>query len=382
MIVIVAPYSPPNRPGNSHLGASRKIEIIISILSKLNKNLILINSAHNTNQKHPTTIATTNIAGVKVTEITPETYENRSIGKLKNILSCQTIIKKITEIGPPSLFWFYNGYSFEMAIALTARKKFKCPMILELEDWHFSRSRGLNPKPYLDFLLWRLAAPKMNGSFSVNNSLNKKMEQLNKHSYLLPGVVPQRLNKIAKNTPPFRNPERVDIGYFGGLSKEKGADIVLELASLVTENFHIHVTGSGELSNSFIDKSKSIKNLHYYGRVDDETLYSLIEKCDILLNPHTSIKDMGNGIFPFKVVEAIASGRVLISTSIPTENLEDVVSSTVFVNRTTKDFLSAINNASIFYSKNHESIRAASLLADKLFGEASILSKVNSIISN
>ena len=381
MIVIVAPYSPPDRPGNSHLGASRKIEIIISMLGKLGQACVLINSAHNTNQKRSLIVERTEIAGVEVTEVVPETHNNRSIGKLKNILNCHATIKKIKQIGTPSLFWFYNGYSFEMAMALRAKKIFNCPMILEFEDWHFSRSRGINPKPYLDFLLWRLAAPKMSASFSVNNLLRNKMARFNNYSYLLPGVVPQRLNQIAKRSQPFMNTDRLNVGYFGGLSKEKGADIVLELASLLPDKFNIHVTGSGELSSSFIEKSKSIKNLNYYGRVDDEALYSLIEKCDILLNPHASIKDMGSGIFPFKVIEAVASGRVLISTPIPSENLEEVVSSIIFVERSTSAFLAAINSASAFYSNNYSLIEDTSLLANELFGEASMLSKVNSLVA-
>ncbi len=382
MIVLVAPYSPPNRPCTPHLGASRKIEIVISILAKIGLRCVLVNSAHNSNQDAPLTINDVKIGGVPVTEITPATSQSRGIGKFKNLLFLSDTFEAIKKIGHPQLCWLYNGYAFEMAMAQKIKSNFDCPTILEFEDWHFSRSRGFNPKPYIDYVFWRLISPKLSGSFCVNNFLHKKMSPFHESTYLLPGVVPENLNTISKTSTPFRKEGRLDVGFFGGLSDEKGADIVLSVASRLSEHVHIHVTGSGPLSGDFEEISKSTKNLHYYGRVDDKTLYSLIEQCDILLNPHASILGMGNGIFPFKVVEAIASGRLLISTPVPHEGLEELVSPVCFVSRTPQDFLTAINGAKNFYAKNHSVIRRSAELANELFGEDALLSKIKSFISS
>ncbi|WP_139751867.1 glycosyltransferase [Aeromonas media] len=381
MIVIVAPYSPPSRYKDSHLGASRKLETIVSVLSKLDSKLVLINSGHGRVDVAPLSVSNAKIAGVELIEIIPSTSSNRQIGKFKNILCINSVLNEVEKIGKPTAFWFYNGYSFEMALALKSRKKYNVPMILEFEDWHFSRSRGLNPKPYIDYLLWRLAARLMSGSFVVNSFLKSIMLKYSNEIHLLPGIVPSCLATIAKSSFPFTSVDRVKVGFFSGLNVEKGADIVLELASQLPEKYEIHVTGTGKLADDFKSLAEKRPNLYYHGRVDDHELYKIISNCDVLLNPHSSIEHMGNGVFPFKVIEAIASGRLLISTKVPSENVEKLLSAVHFVEHTTEDFMLSIINSEQIFRKNKKTIESSALMANKLFGEDALLLKIKHIIN-
>lgn len=382
MILVVAPYSPPSREGSAHLGASRKLETIISILSRLDATIVLVNSAHNETTPSAIKVDKVKIGGVDVIEITPPTYSKRAIGKLKNLFDVEQVIQAIKQYCSPRFIWLYNGYAFEMRLARNAAKVFRVPMLLEFEDFHFSRGRGINPKPYIDFLLWRLAVKSMAGAFVVNEQLANKLQGRVKHIELLPGIVPQVLADIANECAPFSGDEnQVNVGFFGGLSAEKGADIVLKLAQSLPVGYVVHVTGSGALAKDFEDAAQKLKGkLCYHGRVDDVTLYKLISQCDVMLNPHASIEEMNNGVFPFKVIEAVASGRLLISTSVPMNGLEDVLKGVRFTEHSVEQFHAAILDSREYYKRHSALVEQGAKVASARFGEQALLDKVKFMI--
>lgn len=384
MIVVVAPYSPLGRGGYSHLGGSRKLEAIISILAEINPQIILVNSAHNEFEPAPLKSKLSDIAGFQVFEITPSISASPTLGKLKNIYCVDNILKAILERGRPQLFWFYNGYAFEMHMAKKAHQKLGLPMILEFEDWHFSRSRGVNPKPYLDYFFWRRAAKCMSGVFAVNNTLASKMLPFTTHVNLLPGIVPKVLAEIANVSLPFStNSDVINVGYFGGLTVEKGADILLQLVIMLPDSYVLHVTGTGQLAAEFEACAKKYPDrLHYHGLVNDETLYELISKCDVMLNPHSSIENMDDGIFPFKIIEAVASGRLLISTAVPQLGLEDVLKGVLFVGCSANFFLEAILASREHYFQNSLFVKSGAYIANQRFGVNAILDKVKLILKS
>ena len=382
MILFVAPYSPPTAGGSGHLGATRKIEVIASVLAHLDNEILLVNSAHCSERPSPLSIRKITIGGVDVTEITPATSSNRAWGKLRNILFVKGIVRTIGDLGPPKFVWFYNGYAFEMQLCLLLERTFRVPMIMEFEDWHFSRRRGLNPKPLIDYCYWRLAAPRLSGVFVANSHLGTKMARFTNRVELLPGVVPQTLAKIAIQRPPFavsRGPVR--IGFFGGLSVEKGADLVLELANTLPEGFILHVTGTGPLAADFYARAKvAPRSLQYHGHVNDARLYELIAECDVILNPHSSIREMNDGVFPFKLIEAVASARLAISTQVPMLQLHDVLAGVQFVEHSSQAFHSAVLASREFHFAHADVIARSAALANQRFGEESLLASIRSMV--
>lgn len=382
MIIIVAPYSPAGITSGAHLGAARKIEMIISILSRTGSNIVLVNSSHNGIGPAALKVRQILIADTLLTEITPPLSSFSKLGKLRNTILAHQVFAAIEKIGRPKCIWLYNGYAFEMRFASLAWKRFHVPMILEFEDWHFSRSRRLNPKPYIDFFLWRRAAPLMAGVFAVNAFLAKKMREFTIHVDLLPGLVPKVLPLMAKHSLPFSDQSnQVSVGFFSGLSIEKGADIILRLVTALPAGYVMHVTGSGPLDAEFTACANEFPlRMIYHGRVSDSKLYELIGQCDVILNPHSSIENMGNGIFPFKVIEAIASGRLLLSTAVPAAGLEDVLQGVQFVEHDAGAFRAGILASRQRYLANAALISHGAAVANQRFGEDALLKKIQAII--
>lgn len=384
MIIIVAPYSPPGKCPVINLGAARKLEVVMQLLHQIDSRIILVNSAHNDTSPSELSIRNIEICNVKLTEITPPIYKSRVFGKLLNLFSVNAILDSLGKQGKPTLLWVYNGYAFEMLVAREAWKRYHIPMILEFEDWPLSRSRGFNPKPYIDYFFWRISVKRFSGSFAVNESLAKNLRDAVGIVELLPGIVPRALSDISTNALPFiSDKDVVHVGYFGGLSLEKGADIVLQLAKSLPVDYVMHVTGTGELASNFESAALDLKGkLCYYGKVNNTTLYNVISRCDVMLNPHTSIEKMKNGVFPFKVIEAVASGRLLISTAVPSNGLEDVLIGVQFVEHNFEAFYNAITDSSNNYRKTAGLVARGAATANQRFGEKPLLEKIRKMANS
>lgn len=383
MIIIVAPYSPAGRSQTPHLGAARKIETVVDILSQFGMPIVLVNTAHEQEVAAPTAVCGARIAGITVTEVTPPTYLKRRRGKLRNIFDVAQVAEVVVALGKPRLVWLYNGYAMESRLGVELRRRCGCKIIQEMEDWHFSRSRGLNPKPLFDWWLWREAAKQAAHVFAVNEALADRVRPLNASVSLFPGAVAPGIAGIRAARPPFSQADgSVTIGYFGGLSAEKGADSVLALSALLPNHYRLIVTGSGPLQDDFAANSAgNAGKLEFHGRVDDSRLIELIARCDVLLNPHSPIDRMANGIFPFKVIEAIASGRMLVSTSLPDEGLKNVLQGVRFCDHGTAELQEALLGARDWFTAHRLKVEAGADAALRTFGRDAMLKMVENVMA-
>lgn len=383
MIVVVAPYSPITLSDVPSLGGARKIEAVISILARLDSNLVLINSAHNSLLRSGPTNRKLMVGEIEVTEHLPTTLRSRKLGKLLNLLQVTSLVRAITRLGKPRLIWLYNGYAFESLFAIAIRRQVNCPIILEFEDWHFARRRGLNPKPYLDYLAWRKVMPKVNYVFAVNAELARRVSSFGVPVYLFPGIVPVSLAKVSMRRRPFSgDTSTTTVGYFGELSTEKGIDVMLKLAEQLPANVRLLISGAGPLESALTDTSQRLPQvLSFQGQVSASRLYELIGQCDVILNLHKPISKMHNGVFPFKVIEAVASGRLLISTALPDLGLEDVLASVKFCHLELGELVNELSNAREHYKENEGLICAVASAVCRRFSEDAVLAKIQEFLS-
>lgn len=382
MIVFVAPYSPAGRDGNAHLGAARKIETVLALLSEMDSDVILVNTAHSHRESPPLFESKLKLAGAQIREIFPPIYSSAKYGKLRNLFDVRKVADHIMQSCAPGLVWLYNGYAMESRLGLELKRRTNCVLIQEMEDWHFSRSRGINPKPYIDWFFWRSAARQAEHVFAVNAQLAERVRQLNSNVTLFPGIVAEEVSLIAAKHPPFgMQGAQVTIGYFGGLSAEKGAHHVLDMFHALPEEFRILVTGSGPLEGEFRNAASQFpEKLEFKGRVDERTLFSLIARCDVLLNPHSPIEKMGNGVFPFKVIESIASGRMLVSTELPDDGLGDVLGGVCFVEHDSSAMIRRVLDSKEWYSRHEDQVRAGADAATRRFGTETIAKTIRSLL--
>ncbi len=318
--VLVAPLNPDGAP--EHLGAARKIELVASVLSRLQFDVHLVDSSHAARDwRRPVLGEPRRLPGCDVTFWRPACLPWRKLGKLWNVVAPGAIVERLTAL-EPEFVWLYNSYAFEARVGLTLQRATGCGLVLELEDLPHARSRGLNPKPWLDAWYFERVLPRADLVTFVNSALRKRFApRMQGRALLFPSLLGREL--VATSAPTRFGRSQHQLGYFGGLEPDKGAGVLLELLPRLPKSWHMVVTGAGSLEPAFRRAAVEFpRALTFYGRVAHGRVAELMFASDAIVNPHASIAAMHDGVFPFKVCEALASGALVISTPLPPIDVE------------------------------------------------------------
>jgi glycosyltransferase involved in cell wall biosynthesis len=190
---------------------------------------------------------------------------------------------------------------------------------------------------------------------------------------LLPGTISHGISILGKLRPPFTFKEKIRVGYFGGLSREKGVGFLLDLMPLTARHVTFVVTGSGELANELrLFKDRFPEKLEFLESVNDEELQNAMGSVDLIVNAH----QINNGVFPFKVLESIASGRLLVSTYVNIDSFDWLNNAIEFRELTLEDFVNAIHQSHEIYKIKSSAIANAAMIAEQLYSHEAIKAKI------
>jgi glycosyltransferase involved in cell wall biosynthesis len=308
-------------PNIGSLAASKKIDLMMDIFTKLGHKPIILSSInyHSSNynffKKTQTEILSKNEIDIKI--IYPPGLRFKLIGGLLNCLMVKKIISKTIKNYRPDVIILYNSYLFEALVYRAIFKKFKTPLVLQIEDLPYARKRGkLNIKPFLDKLSFDKLLLKANQYLIVHENL-RGLIPIGKPCLTLPGILdPALISQSKLRKPPFSSAKKI-LGYFGGLDESKGVGVLFRLIKNLPTDWIIFISGAGNLSEKFRDLELEYpEKLKFYGVIDSITLYSLMCQCDCVLVPPERIVSKGVSVFPFKIFEYIASGAMIICPKI------------------------------------------------------------------
>ena len=121
-----------------------------------------------------------------------------------------------------------------------------------------------------------------------------------------------------KNFTPIPKKGELIILYTGILSKVTGIDIYLKAIELINEkNIKFLFSGKGDMTEYLINKSKIDNRIEYVGFLDKKVYLSLLSKVNVLINPRNMNLPQNQNNFPSKILEYLATGKVIISTKFP-----------------------------------------------------------------
>lgn len=123
-----------------------------------------------------------------------------------------------------------------------------------------------------------------------------------------------------KTSQPNNISGKMNITYCGLLSKVTGVDTLVEFIQKNRENSIVKdscftMIGKGELQ-PLLDRI-SEDNIQFKGFLAREDLVLEIEKSHVLINPRNMDYPENNNNFPSKIMEYLASGRIVVSTKFP-----------------------------------------------------------------
>ena len=345
---MVAPHSPDEPALN--LGAAKKIELVGSLLHQLGFEIHYLDTAHPPGQfRAPVMGRPATLGQTPVTLWRPFCVPSRKLGKMLNLFLSQGIFQAM-RILKPQLVWLYNPYAFEARIGLYLQRVIDTKLVLELEDLPTARGRGLNPKPFLDQHYFKPLQVKADLVTFVNAVLLRRFAPVVKRSLLFPSILQ---NALVNQQPRQRFTTDVrQLGYFGGLEPDKGVGTLIDLLPALPSGWHLVVTGVGSMTEQLKQaQARHPDRLSFHGAVSHERVLSLMQSCDAIVNPHEPIAHMGDGVFPFKVCEALASGALLISTSLPSIDI-DLSRSVLYFDGSAPALADALSKAAGHYQRH------------------------------
>ena len=98
--------------------------------------------------------------------------------------------------------------------------------------------------------------------------------------------------------------------YAGRLSKEKGIDILLEVAKRLPSEYHLIIAGIGPEEKKVRNVANSKINVHYLGYQSKQNTISLIHGSDLLIQP-SLMEGMSSTL-----LEAMGCGTCIIATNV------------------------------------------------------------------
>ena len=256
-------------------------------------------------------------------------------------------------------FVIYNSrlaeFIFFFPILMVNRRKIKlCIQFEDLPSARLSKSgiRGRLDKFVTQFLLDRANCATA-VSETVKHTLLKQYRFHSSRVIIFPPLVdPAYLNLISKRKPPFSN-SSIAIMYAGGYGPEKGVQTLIDaFINLNSSNFTLHLYGPvpEELRKMY----SSVKNMFIHGQVALNDLYFAYSQADIVVNPHQVIKNASH-IFPFKIIEILASGCLPLLTRMPGLELFDVPAVCFFNDSTS--LTDKLLKSSALFQANSSSLR-------------------------
>ena len=128
--------------------------------------------------------------------------------------------------------------------------------------------------------------------------------------------------------------------FAGRLSREKGVDLLIEIAQKLSDEIDLIILGSGPEEKRIRDLVKTQKNIHFLGYQNKQKTISLIRGSDILIQP-----SLNEGISS-TILEAMACKTLVIATNVG-GNKELIVNNEVgfLINsNSTSQFMEKINS--------------------------------------
>jgi glycosyltransferase involved in cell wall biosynthesis len=385
MLLFIAPYGGEAPEKTPFLAASKKMNFLLSVLASRGDRVVLLNTFRRDMNVKIIEYSRKNLDdGTVVDVMTLGAIHNIGYSYLMNLLRVPMIANSLVRrYDIPEAVWCYNGYALESKIGGYLKRYYGSRIILEFEDWHFARGRGLNPKPMIDWVYWKLNIRHIDYGFAVNEMLKTKLEINHVSTDILPGVLSDWVLDMARNSPPFTNNNIITVGYFGGLSKEKGAELIIGLIDNVRRSMlpiRFIVTGSGELENYFRSYSIIYPDiLNFLGSVDERTLENAYSITDVIINPH----EINDGVFPFKVIEGVGSGRLMISTLLSLKegcDLDWLKDAVVTCKKDIDAFTASLMRSRYHYNERKSKIDTAVDISRRLYSRQGMEDKIFNVL--
>ena len=110
----------------------------------------------------------------------------------------------------------------------------------------------------------------------------------------------------------------ITIMYSGVLEKVTGIDLLLEaFQKMQMSNARLVITGDGTLAPWIMEQANEHSNIFYLGCMPYDQYIKKLMEADMLINPRNMNLPENENNFPSKIMEYLATGKLIVSTKFP-----------------------------------------------------------------
>jgi hypothetical protein len=318
--LVIAPYSPA-KCSSPALGAAKKIWLVCNGFQKNGGQVVFCNTANNLEGSACFQEESFFPEGVLGFNLIPN-IKPRILGRFFSIVIAPFMGLFIGAVVKPRSLWVYNLGAGELLMGYFAGLGVRSK-ILEIEDLPYARKRGIGEiKPFLDRSVSGVLQETFDTFVLVSQKIKLSLRLSSKRQLVVPGIISGiKIRAFKVDNRPLK------VGYFGGFEPEKGSNIVVGLLKNRSRNWSYTVCGGGGTHGAELAAALQVDlGDELFVKQSDEVMERLQAQCKVLLNPHRPLREMGFGVFPFKVAEYLNSDSTIITTDlgIPFKELYDL----------------------------------------------------------
>jgi len=320
-VIIVAAYCSPKNIKWFSPGRQRKLAQVEALLTSIGLNCLKLSIAPNKSQQG-------SIQAVSLC--------NHSLPLIRFIqlfIRSLRIGKKIKSKEKTQWLWLYNTRMAEalVALALIIRKP-SLKLFLQLEDLPAARRANAGIRGKIDGITSLLLSRRANEVSAVSTPVAEAFHRQTgfplERIVMLPPLLDEAYQQqLAHRTSPFQN-SYITIVYAGGYTYEKGVDELLSAFRMIESHQH-RLLLLGPVPETLRAQLIDNQGVEVLGMVSNEKLFSVYAKADVVVNPHRTILN-SDYIFPFKLIEILASGALPLTTAMPGLDLYDLPKECLF----------------------------------------------------
>lgn len=149
----------------------------------------------------------------------------------------------------------------------------------------------------------------------------------------------------------FKRHKTIRILYAGLLNEVTGIDLFLSaIKRIFCDDVEFVFTGRGPMREEILEQARSDHRIVYKGFISREAYYELLNDVDIVINPRNMQLQENQNNFPSKIMEYLASGRLILSTRFA--GWEDFTEHVEFVESKAEDIATCLEKLIRDYPEN------------------------------
>ncbi|MBN8247014.1 MAG: glycosyltransferase family 4 protein [Verrucomicrobia bacterium] len=325
-ILVLAAFKPPGfvakygTPTDGYLGGQRKVGLLIRAMLRAGHHVDVISSA----------ISCRNGWGIQRPGVCryrtpdgearvfhPPTWLRKPFGGLAMAAQVTRAALALAPRLKPDVVFAYNSLLPEACGVLALQRVHGLPYVLEVDDLPGVRHSPRSARSLLNRLPWSAVLSGASAFIAVNGPIADRLPHDGRPVHVLPGVLEDELvHGSQARRAPFSRPT-VRALYAGNLSEDRGADVLLRAIPDLPPGVQLRVAGAGVLAPAFECAARLAPDrCAFLGLLSGKQVSAELLSSDVAINTPERLTDQ-DGVFPFKILEYLASGALMISPRLP-----------------------------------------------------------------